>query len=33
MWFANDLYPGNLPILAAVLIVWLAVVIIVLARR
>jgi len=33
MWFANDLYPGNLPILAAAFIVWLAVVIIVLARR
>lgn len=33
MWFANDLYPGNLPILAAVFIVWLAIMIIALARK
>ncbi len=33
MWFANDLYPGNFPILVAVFIIWLAVVIIALARK
>jgi hypothetical protein len=33
MWVANDLYPGNLPFLVAVFIIWLAVMIIALARR
>jgi len=33
MWFANDLYPGNFPVLVAVFIIWLAITIVVLARR
>lgn len=33
IWIANDLYPGNVPLLAAAFLIWLAVTIIVLTLR
>ncbi len=33
VWIANDLYPGNVPLLVAAFLIWLAVTIIILTQR
>ena len=33
LWFFNRLFPGNVPIIVAIFLVWLALMVIVLARR